>query len=99
MLSALRFLGADVEKPLAGPAVQAIVEPARLERFESKHPKVFPSFELTSVFGFGVLVVVPNLFDDGKLRVVIEVVTGEVEMVVEGPPVWVFNALPVRVDS
>ncbi len=42
---------------------------------------------------------IPDLLDQGKFRVAVEIVPGEPEMVVEGSSFWVFYVASVSVKS
>ena len=90
-------LGADVVQSLACAAVETVVHPTGFQSTEAEHPVIFTRLQLASVFGFGVVMVVPDLLDQGKFRVAVEVMPGEPEMVVEGSSFWVLYVASVSV--
>ena len=84
---------------LACAAVETVIHPTGFKSLEAEHPVIFARLQLASVFGFGVVMMVPDLLDQGKFRVAVEIVPGEPEMVVEGSSFWVFYVASVSVKS
>ena len=68
------------------------------KRVEASHPVIFARLQLTSVFGFAVLVMIPNLFDERKLRMLVKVVTWERKMVVKRSPGGLVYIVAMSVD-
>ena len=92
------FLRAYVVKSLACRAIQAVVHSMWFKRVEASHPVIFARLQLTSVFGFAVLVMIPNLFDERKLRMLVKVVTWERKMVVKRSPGGLVYIVAMSVD-
>ena len=91
-------LRAYVVKALACCTIQTVIHSMRFQRIEASHPVIFARLKLTSVFRFAVLVMIPDLFDQRKLRMLVKVVAWERKMVVKRSPGGLVYIVAMSID-